>query len=189
VSAGVATRANWFVALPVRIEHLEARVPPPPRSFRRFCPEDLHATIAFLGASGETLAVRAFEALPDALGPAVSVHLGAVVPMGRPSAYSALSALVSEGRAALEERMTAWRDRILEATGFARESRPMKAHVTLARPSRRASAADRAAGLAWASSVDLHGLEVRLDRIALYTWDDARTERLFRIVCARPLAG
>jgi hypothetical protein len=51
----------------------------------------------------------------------------------------------------------------------------------------RASAESREAGLAWASALDLGGVRARLDRIALYTWNEVRRERLFRIVEERRL--
>ena len=65
--------------------------------------------------------------------------------------------------------------------------RKPKAHVTLARPKRRATERERAAGLVWASELDVRAVRVRLDRVALYTWDEARDERLFRIVAERRL--
>jgi 2'-5' RNA ligase len=75
-----------------------------------------------------------------------------------------------------------------EAALGRREKRAPKPHVTVARPSRRASSEALEAGLDWAKGVDLGGVEARLDRIALYTWSDgARRERLFRVVAERPL--
>jgi len=70
-----------------------------------------------------------------------------------------------------------------------RPSRPAKPHVTIARPRRAATAAHRAEGLAWARAVELGSARRRLDRIALYTWSDLRTERLFKIVAERNLAA
>jgi 2'-5' RNA ligase len=76
------------------------------------------------------------------------------------------------------------RDALTEAASGRREKRAPKPHITVARPRARA---DRAAGLAWASSLDLGRVETRLDRIALYTWSELRRERLFQIVAERPL--
>jgi len=179
---------NWFVALGVQLGPNDARIPSPPSGIRRFHVDDLHATIAFLGACGEGAAQRAFDALPVDLGPATTVVLGGVVPMGRRTAYSALAALVEEGREPLERRMTSWRDVALAAGDRPPEMRAMKAHVTLARPTRRASEAERRAGLAWASTVDVYGAHIALQRVRLYTWSEERAERLFRVVRERVLS-
>jgi 2'-5' RNA ligase len=179
---------NWFVAFGVDLDAHLARIPSPPPGIRRFHADDLHATIAFLGPCDEGTALAAFDALPEELGPATTVTLGDVVPMGRRDAYSALAALVGDGRGPLEARMTGWRGALLEAAGLPAERRPMKAHVTLARPTRRASDSERRAGLAWASAVDVHGVHIELRRMRLYTWSDERAERLFRVVRERVLS-
>jgi 2'-5' RNA ligase len=63
----------------------------------------------------------------------------------------------------------------------------VKPHVTIARPRGGATDADRAAGLIWAAQLDLHAAEENLDRVALYTWNEDRRDRLFRIVAERRL--
>jgi 2'-5' RNA ligase len=186
-------RPNWFVGLPVDGRFLASHVTPPPRGFRAFHPDDLHLTVAFLGPCGDEAALRALAALDEALASDPSLRapietsLGEVVPMGDPRRYSALSALLVAGRAETEARMAALRDPLADAAGSRREVRPPKAHVTLARPSRTASPADRRAGLAWAGALALEDVHVRLDRVALYTWSLDRGSRLFRIVAARAL--
>jgi 2'-5' RNA ligase len=189
VDFAMSARPNWFIGFEVDLREHLAKIPSPPRGIRRFHADDLHATIAFLGPCDEALALRAFAALPDALGPATTVVLGGVVPMGRRDAYSALAALVEEGREPLERRMTSWRDVALAAADRPPETRAMKAHVTLARPTRRASEAERRAGLAWASTVDVYGAHIALQRVRLYTWSEERAERLFRAVCERELGA
>jgi len=158
------------------------RVPEPPPSLRRFAPGDLHATIAFLGACGEESAQAAFEAARAWSMEPAPVTLGQVVPMGRPSRYSALSALLVEGREVVEAEMGRVRDAIADAAGARRERRPPKAHVTLARPGRKASDEEREAGLVWARGLNLHRVEVLLGTPALYTWSVDRREALFRRV-------
>ncbi|GAB4200809.1 MAG: hypothetical protein OHK0013_12200 [Sandaracinaceae bacterium] len=185
-------RANWFVGMPVEGSFL-ARVPAPPRGFRVLHPDDLHLTVAFLGPCGEEAALRALAALDEALARDASLRapidasLGEVVPMGDPRRYSALSALLARGRAAAEARMAVLRDPLADAAGARREVRAPKAHVTIARPSRAASTAERRAGLSWAAALALEKVHVRLDRVALYTWSRDRGSRLFRIVAERAL--
>ena len=163
-------RPNWFFAFPLDGAFVQA-LPALPGALRLYHPDDVHLTLAFLGGCGEEGAMRALAALDArlALDPpgALEVSLGEVVPMGGSRrSYSALSALLGAGR----------------------EARPAKPHITIARPKRRATDADRQAGLAWAEALDLSGVQARLDRIALFTWSERRVERLFRIVAERRLA-
>lgn len=183
-------RPNWFLAFPVAADFVNA-LPALPPNFRRFHPEDVHLTLAFLGSCGDDGANRALDALDaNLLGPlatSIAISLGEIVPMGARRRYSALSALLAQGKRETEARITALRDALTEAATGQREKRAAKAHVTVARPTRRATNAEREAGLAWAASVDLRSVNARLDRIALYTWSELRHERLFRIVAERRL--
>jgi 2'-5' RNA ligase len=185
-------RPNWFLAFPIDGAFV-LDLPPLPGALRRFHPGDVHLTLAFLGGCGEDGARRALAALDERLNVAppraLDVRLGEVVPMGgSPRNYSALSALLSEGREEATATLTACRDVLTEAASGCRDSRPAKPHVTLARPRGRAKDTDRAAGLAWAATLELGTIRARLDRIALYTWNETRLERLFRIVEERKLA-
>jgi 2'-5' RNA ligase len=180
-------RPNWFFAFPLDGSFVLS-LPDLPPSFRRYHPDDVHMTLAFLGGCGEASALRALAALDAQLASAppapLQVSLGEVVPMGSPARYSALSALLGRGRAEATACLGALRDPLTEAALGRREKRAPKPHITVARPRARA---DRAAGLAWAGGLDLGHVTARLDRIALYTWSELRRERLFRIVAERPL--
>jgi 2'-5' RNA ligase len=183
-------RPNWFFAFPIDGAFV-LELPAVPRLFRLFHPDDVHLTLAFLGGSGEAAARRALDVLDERLlaepVAALDVTLGEVVPMGSPRRYTALSALLGEGRAPLTDCLTDLGGRLCEAAIGRRPTRAAKPHVTLARPRSRAADADRAEGLAWAASLELGGVRRRLDRIALYTWSDQRRERLFQIVAERNL--
>lgn len=185
-------RPNWFLAFPVPGAFV-LELPQPPPGFRRFHPDDVHLTLAFLGGCGEEAAQRALAALDARLATAplasIDIALGSVVPMGSAREYSALSALLERGREETEQYIATLRDLASEAALGRREKRAPKAHVTLARPKRQASPERRQQGLAWASALDLRSVAARLDRLALYSWSEARTERLFRIVAERPLRG
>jgi 2'-5' RNA ligase len=184
-------RPNWFFAFPLDGAFLDA-LPPPPASVRCFHPEDLHLTLAFLGGCGEAAAARALatldaELLRVPLAP-LPVSLGEVQPFGGSRRdYTALSALLVEGGVEVARCLTELGGLLCETAVSRRPSRPAKPHVTLARPRRRATDADRASGLDWASSLDLSGVRQTLGRIALYTWAELRRERLFRIVAERKL--
>lgn len=186
-------RPNWFFAFPIDGSFVPA-LPAPPPTFRLFPSEDVHLTLSFLGACGEASARRALEALDATLAqrPAqsVEVSLGAVVPMGPKREYSALSALLERGRDETATLIAELRDVLSDAALGRRDKRPPRPHVTIARPGRRATEAARAAGLQWASGLDLRAIVARLDRIALYTWaEGSRRERLFRIEAERLIAG
>jgi RNA 2',3'-cyclic 3'-phosphodiesterase len=173
---------NWFVAVPVPAEGwFEQMVTAPPEGVRRFHPEDIHMTVAFLGGVSEQDARAGWQALSWPVG-AVTASLGAVIPMGAPHRYSALSIELIDGREELEKAIAACRDAICDAAGARRENRPAKAHITVARPNRRAGEAEREAGLRWAKRLDLKKQVVTLDSVALYTWADDRKTRQFKIV-------
>lgn len=186
-------RPNWFFGLPIDGSFV-LTLPEPPPSIRRYHPDDVHLTLAFLGACGESGAARALEALDERMKlgtPAViEGTLGEVVPMGGSRGdYSALSALLDRGRAEATRLLAEWGDMLMLAAHGRRSTRPPKPHVTIARPHRRATYRDREAGLEWASALDLRAVPARLDRIALFTWSEDRRERLFRVVAERPFAG
>lgn len=183
-------RPNWFFAFPVD-GHFVLELPEPPPSFRRFHPDDVHCTVSFLGGCGEAAAMSALAALDRKLAerawPVLEVTLGDVVPMGPRGRYSALSALLGAGRNETEAVIAGLRDALSEAALGRREKRAPKAHITLARPGRRASEASRKDGLTWAASLELQRVTQRLERVALYTWHPDRKAQLFQIVAERAL--
>jgi RNA 2',3'-cyclic 3'-phosphodiesterase len=183
-------RPNWFLALRVPPgDWYPSSLPPPPEGFRCFHPEDLHVTVAFLGNCGETAARRAWG-LADAwdLGP-LSIALGELVPMGNRGHYSALSFLLTSGRELIEAEIEQIRDELLVAAGGEPESRRARAHVTVARPPRRASAELRQEGLRWAGGLKLEPVELLVSEISLYTWNENRASRLFQIIESRELTA
>jgi 2'-5' RNA ligase len=178
-------RANWFIGITVPAGDWFAAVPDPPRNFRRFHADDLHLTVAFLGTVEQAAGRAAWEHAASFALPPLTATLGRVVPMGNPRRYSALSLELEQGRDELAAAIGACRDAMCSAAGATPDTRPPRPHVTLARPSRRATPDDRRAGLAWAGHVEVRGRAVHLAHIALYTWADDRTARLFRIVESR----
>jgi 2'-5' RNA ligase len=184
------SRPNWFFAFPLDGAFV-LNLPELPGGFRRFHPEDVHLTLSFLGPCEESAALRALSTLDERLSSlapsAQDVSLGEVVAMGSSRQYTALSALLAQGREELSALVALLRDPLADSAGVPRDGRAPKPHVTLARPTRRASADDRRAGLAWAARLDLGQVSARLDRMALYSWDEQRKERLFRIVAERRL--
>lgn len=177
-------QANWFIAFPVAAGAWFDNLPPLPANNRKFSAGDLHITVAFLGGVSETAARAAWAALPE-LPPPTTARLGAVHGMGNPKEPSAWSAMIEADR--LAETIGRLRDPAFAASQARPDSRPPLAHMTVARPDRRASNRERNAGAAWARGVRLHGVEIRISEIALYTWAQDRSDHLFDIVERRAL--
>jgi 2'-5' RNA ligase len=166
--------ANWFVALPVPAgPWLEALYPPP--GVRLFAPEDLHLTVAFLGAVSAERARAAFDGLGTLPLTALQISLAEVAVLGPRRRPSAFSALLDQGRAQVERAIGALRGVLCDTAGARHDTRPPLAHVTLARPVRAATAEQMRDAKAWAESLTLTGTHTWLSRIALFTWSQART--------------
>ena len=179
-------RPNWFIALPVPSgAWFEALTPPP--GVRLFGPHDLHVTVAFLGAVDDASARAAFELARDFPLAARTVQLGPVEALGSKRRPSAFSALLVQGRAEVEQAIGAARGPLLQRAGAREDTRPPLAHVTLARPERRASDLQRKAALRWARGLDLAAPRCELTRVALYTWNEDRRAALFQIAGELPL--
>ena len=108
--------------------------------------------------------------------------------MGKPRQYSALALELEAGRGAVADAIGRWRGPMFKAADARPERRPPLPHCTVCRPSRRASEAERQAGLDWARGVAPLGVPLRLDRLTLYTWAENRHAGLFRAVEERALA-
>jgi 2'-5' RNA ligase len=188
---GAMPRPNWFLAWPIDGSFLNEL--PAPSGFRKLHPEDAHITLAFLGGCKEAAAHRSFALLSALLDRDTTrrfeVVLDSVVPMGPKRRFSALSALLGEGRMDAEGFIGRWRDELCAAAEVRADRRPPKAHATVARPRFRATEEQRAAGLLWAASLDLRHVRQSIDRVALYTWHEPRGIRQFRIVAERPLGA
>jgi 2'-5' RNA ligase len=179
---------NFFVGFAVEGGAFVRTLTPPP-SVRVFAETDLHITLAFLGRVGEERALRAFAQVEQLTLAPLETRLGEVVLLGPAHRPSAFSALPVEGRARLEEAMAALRDVICDTAGAPRETRPPLAHVTFARPLRRASPKERRAAEGWARALQLCAPRVCVKRVALYTWAEDRARNLFRCVVERPLVS
>jgi RNA 2',3'-cyclic 3'-phosphodiesterase len=174
-------KANWFIGIPVPPAGWFDAIPDVAPGCRRFAAGDLHLTVAFLGGVDASAARAAWRAIAWSDGPA-AVTLGAVVPMGSPRRYSALSVILADGREAIETGIARERGAAYEAAGVPPDDRPARAHITIARPTRKATHDERKNALDWAASIALPVAPVRLAAIALYTWSDDRASALFRIV-------
>lgn len=179
---------NWFLALPLPTEArwLDAAASAPP-ALRRFAAEDLHCTLAFLGACSETPAVAAWQVLADLRAPAITVRAGSWRALGSPRQPSAYGLTVAEGHAPLCDLLRRWEPLAREAAGLAPSTRPPLPHVTLLRPRRREALQLIEPMRAWMAQAPLPECRLLLQELALYTWDPERRERLFQIAARRPL--
>ncbi len=179
---------NWFVALAVPGEPWFSRVAEPPDSVRLFHPDDLHITVAFLGACGQQSAEAAFEIAPQWPTASVDVSLGRVEPMGNPRRPNAFSAIVRDGADVLRDAILVVQGEMCERAGARIDERAPRPHVTIARPRRSAKGPERKRAMEWARSVEIGEPRVRLSKLVLYAHSVDRSVRLFREHAVRELS-
>lgn len=186
------SRPNWFVAAvlppPAGVEWLAAATSAP-AALRRFTPEDLHFTVAFLGPCGEARARAAWAALDALQHPPITIRAGGWRALGPPHRPSAYGLTLSEGHAELAALLQHWGARALAAAGCPAERRALLPHCTLLRPRRREAAPWREPMAQWLTTAPLPPAPVLLQGLGLYTWAADRSQRLFERVSERPLAS
>lgn len=172
---------NWFIALPFP----PAALPPGtlrerPEGARLVERDDLHVTVAFLGAVGENRALAAWAELADCDEAAPTAALGPRACFGNPRRPSAFGLeLDPGGSGTLARFIAAWRDPLRAATGLAPERRGVRPHVTLGRPPRRAGRSWDRRLSAWLQ-VPTPAASVTFEQIALYTRAEAHSQRRFQ---------
>jgi len=183
-------RPNWFVGavVPARA-WLERALQSMPASCRGFAPDDVHLTIAFLGAIDPGSAGRLSPILEQIDAAPFSITLGGLRALPSPRRVSALSLELGEGRKEAERLIAGWRGPLIDAVGARPDDRPPLPHITIARPIHRYGAEGRRAALAWADRFAPLNETLTVDRIALYTWSDDRRVRQFAIVEEHRLVG
>ncbi len=178
-------KPNWFLGFPLRAGSWLEALTPPPRGARVFAEDDVHITFAFLGAVSEAAARLAWEVSRSLDITATVFPSGPIRGFGNPrnpSAWAVEPAGVEGLIAALTQRNIA-----LEAAEAPLDRRPPRPHATVVRPRRDASHDVHRQLALWAESQQLPDLPLEVDRLALYTWSEARRERLFQIIAERPL--
>jgi 2'-5' RNA ligase len=179
---------NWFVAFPVYFssgllfwlrEHRSA----PPQRLCFFKPVDLHLTLAFLGKL-EPAEVRPVlkwledhcDVFPDVLSARCRELL--LLPGGLRCSAIALS--VEDDTGMLIPGIGESRKELLRLAGKPEDSRPVLPHVTVARPRRKLSDAEKVKMLLTSGLPE--NLEIHLHRPVLFTRSLDRTESLFRMI-------
>jgi 2'-5' RNA ligase len=107
--------------------------------------------------------------------PQIEVALGGLEVLGNPWHGRALSILLEPEVPSLVEAMAAVRPRMLEIAGSRPEDRTPLPHVTLARIGWKVGKRVRTDAIRWAKAIDLESAQVRLDRLALFTWDEEQS--------------
>lgn len=183
------TRPNWFIGLPVAtnpaLEDLRTSLP---AGLRRFHPDDLHITLAFFGAVGESTARQAWRAANGIAVGAFHVRARRLVALGRPSRPSAYGVELDDDWSSLAGFIDQQRNPLRVAAGLVVEDRPALPHMTIARPPRRCGPAIRERADRWMTGTRLPAMTFTLDRLALYTWSRDRRIRQFARVAERGLA-
>ena len=175
-------KPNWFVALPVSWNGVSRVLSTLPPECRGFHPDDLHMTVAFLGAMPADRKEPVIEVMKGIQAGAMSVQLGPLLTLPSSSRVSALSFSVSAGREQVESLISQCRGPLLKAAGAKPDHRPPLAHLTIARPLRKARETGKRKAREWAGQVIPPENKLTLSRLALYTWADDRRTRQFQIV-------
>ncbi len=179
---------NLFLAWPVRASELDALAATLPEGVRRLAPADRHATAVFLGRVPTEIGRRALDLARRSPPPRRRAVLDAAACMGNPRRPTALAV---EATGDVEE-LARWRDALLEALAAVVEPldrRPLRLHVTLGRPPRRAPDRLVRACRRWCRTVAFPPIEVVLDRLVLYGPADPASGLRYRSlgeVVARP---
>jgi 2'-5' RNA ligase len=187
-----AMKPNWFIGLPLRDHWVSTAVGGIPQGLRTFRGEDIHMTVAFLGAVDPEQARAAWLPFSESsrrdLGPAWDLVLGRTLPFGDPKCPSSLSVVPTpETAAKTTEFIGLHRNPIRTAAGLKPEMRTVRPHATIARIKRRAPVPLRTAALAWAELRPPLDVRIQVSEIALFTWTEDRGRQLFRIMERRSL--
>lgn len=182
----MTARPNWFIALPVDAGAVPVEwLATIPAGLQRFHPDDLHVTVAFLGAVDEHAAHRAWAGIGTPAGLPLWPRPRRVRAFGRPERPSAYGLEVDDDRGSVAAFIGEYRDGLRAAAGLEAETRTPVPHVTLARPPRRAGAAIHGRARRWLARAEVPDVIFTLDRLALYTRSRDRREGLFVRVAER----
>ena len=176
---------NWFVGFPVDPGNWYQKViTNVPAGIKCFHPDDLHITLAFLGAAGPEKSTRAWNEIVKANLHAMEITLASMAPFGNPEKPSAYAFTLNMGRTLVTQVMNRYQKRLLILADKGPEKYAPRPHVTIARPPRDATDALRKTGLQWALDVPPPTATLTLDRIALYTWSEDRKTRQFKVAAS-----
>jgi len=182
------TKPNWFVAAPIpAADWLPDVLADLPASCRGFQPEDVHLTVAFLGAMDPDRREAVAAAMDRVAAAPLHIRLGALLALPSPKRPSAFSFSVTQGAEAATGLIGDWRESLWAAAGARADTRPPLAHITVARPIRKFGPRGQREGMDWMRGVAPPDGLLIIDRLALYTWAEDRRLRQFQIVHQRPL--
>lgn len=187
-AAAVITRPNWFLALPLPPSAgWQRAAAEAPAGLRRFAADDLHLTFAFLGPCGESAALEAWQALEPLATAPLRIAAGSWRALGSARQPSAYGLTLAEGHPVLVALLADWGGRALRAAGLSPPRRDPLPHVTLLRPRRREAGQWQGPMRVWMQSAPLPQQAPWLAELALWTWSEDRSQRLFRPVRRRAL--
>lgn len=181
---------NWFIALPLRGgEWLEEIRRTAPREVRVFHPDDVHITIAFLGAQppGTHPVETMIKAMQSLVIPPCNCTFSRLRALPSPERMSAISWELDKGKSEISTIIRQHRAGLLQAASARPDNRPPLPHVTVARPRRQDGIRAIQAAAAWLPTVPPPTGEFLVTGIALYGWAKDRTQRQFDILYEQPL--
>lgn len=153
-----------------------------PQMLRPFHPDDIHLTVSFFGRMDAARVAPVCAVLQEISFTPFEITFGSVIPLPHRKRFSAVSLELNRGKTQAVELIETWRDPLARAADARLDSRPALPHATIARPHRKANAAQKQAILEWLAILEVPDHPVVIDRIALFTWAQDRRKRQFRIV-------
>jgi RNA 2',3'-cyclic 3'-phosphodiesterase len=173
---------NYFVAVrfapPAGLDEALAAAP---AELTRFHPDDLHATVAFLGPMNHARAPQLVEATAAIEMEPVEVRFGRLVALPARRRFSALSFELTEGREPLTATIAQHRDRLIALADARPDRHQPYPHVTVARPPRQLGAGPKQRILDWADAVVPPEGVVVVSELVLFR-GNRRDGRLFEVV-------
>lgn len=190
------TIANWFIGWPAdhwtpadAVTRMQAALPLPPAS-RPMTGDDLHVTLAFLGACGEQAAQQAFDcALVQArtMPTTIDLQARAWALLGSSQSPSAVALEMADSGGEIQRLIADHRPQLYDAAQARPDRRPPRPHVTVARLDRRLPTSPRHQLAHALGQRPPPEARLSLNALALFTWTEQRDERLFRRVRFCPL--
>jgi len=181
-------RPNWFVAFPIPAAEWLAEIrADAPKGLRWFHPIDIHLTLAFLGPMNPVCQRAVTELMEQVKYDPISVRFKALMVLPSARNFSAISLSISTGNDAIAQLIEQWRGAFYRIAEARSDTRPPLPHITIARPRRDLSFAQRQEIIAWSQTVQMPTNDIWIDTLALYTWADNRAGRQFKIMYEKRL--
>ncbi len=171
--------ANYFVAF-VLDDYPELLPSLVPTSLRLFNKQDLHCTIAFLGAMEARLIPEVCAVALRIQSSTISCRVRGLRLLPNAEHFSAVSWDFTEGAHEIQTIQRRWRDELCDAAHAPRDQREPLAHCTIGRPKAHLNRTEKHRIAAWAAEQHAPERELIIRSLALYTKAEPGSGQLFQ---------